>query len=278
MTARERRRLASFATRNGVMLVADEVYHLLDWESGTTTMGDEEDDPSSDARMDESAPSRRPASIARFDAPGPHRRECGTTTTTMGVDRYDDRGWGRIGCCVSVSSFTKIWGPGMRLGWIDAPKIVVRRLRGYGYVRSQGGHGVFAGGMMTRAIESRLLDAFLERLRREYAKRYHLMCNILNEEPRIVLPTRDYPPRLPPNNNAPRYILMYRNNALLLTMRTFVIVKSASAPPCIQSTFAKFRPYAPFVTIPLVSSRGGAAGDYARSRELSANGPKITST
>ncbi len=176
------------------MLVADEVYHLLDWESGTTTTGDEEDDPSSDAKTDEFAPSRRPASIARFDAPGPHCRECGTTTTTAaGVDRDDDRGRGRIGCCVSVSSFTKIWGPGMRLGWIDAPEIVVRRLRGYGYVRSQGGHGVFAGGMMTRAIESRLLDAFLERLRREYAERYDLMCNILNEESRIVLPTRDYP-------------------------------------------------------------------------------------
>jgi hypothetical protein len=33
-------------------------------------------------------------------------------------------------------------------------------------------------------------------------------------------------------------------------MRTLVIVSSASAPPCIQSTFARLRPYAPLVTMP----------------------------
>jgi DNA-binding transcriptional MocR family regulator len=174
MTVEERERLASFARRNGVILVADEVYHLLDWEYRT--------DDTSNAET-ESIASRRPASIAKFDALGRHDRD-----EAMDYDRGR-----RIGCCISVSSFTKIWGPGVRLGWIDAPSHIIRRLIGYGYIRSQGGNGPFVGRMMTHAIEFNLLDKFLDKLKHEYAERFDLICNILNDEPRIALLTKDYP-------------------------------------------------------------------------------------
>lgn len=105
----------------------------------------------------------------------------------------DDDGGDIIGCCVSVSSFTKIWCPGVRLGWIDAPARIVRRLTNYGYIRSQGGNAPFAGRMMTHAIESNFLDAHLDKLKREYAQRYRLMCGVLKDEPRIAVLTGHYP-------------------------------------------------------------------------------------
>ncbi|KAL3807580.1 hypothetical protein ACHAXA_000382 [Cyclostephanos tholiformis] len=174
MTVEERERLASFAKRNDVILVADEVYHLLDWEQRM--------DEKSNAETD-TITSRRPASLACFDALGRHD--------------YDKAGncsrGRRIGCCISVSSFTKIWGPGIRLGWIDAPSLIIRRLQSYGYICSQGGNGPFVGRMMTHAIESNMLDKFLDKLKHEYAKRYEMMCNILKDEPRIAVLTKDYP-------------------------------------------------------------------------------------
>jgi 2-aminoadipate transaminase len=181
MTVEERWRLASFARRNGVILVADEVYHLLDWEERT------EGRPASDL---DAVPPRRPAGMARFDAVG--RRDHDEVMDGNPVDLAKS-GEGRIGCCVSVSSFTKIWGPGIRLGWIDAPSLIIRRLKNYGYIRSQGGSAPFVGRMMTHAIESNLLDAYLDKLKHEYAERYQLMCDVLKDEPRIAVLTRHYP-------------------------------------------------------------------------------------
>jgi len=161
MTVYERKRLATFAIRHGVMLVADEVYHLLDWEQkrdGEKGLKD--------------MITRRPAGIVHFN-----------DIDTMKANDNEDR----IGCCVSVSSFTKIWCPGVRLGWIDAPSFIIERLKNYGYIDSQGGVAPFLGSMMTRAIESNLLDTHLDKLKLEYSQRYELMCNILREEPRISI-------------------------------------------------------------------------------------------
>ena len=159
MTVNERERLAAFAIRHGVILVADEVYHLLDWEQKIDGEGD----------LDKIT--RRPAGIVHFNS-----------NATKANDNED-----RIGCCVSVSSFTKIWCPGFRLGWIDAPSFIIKRLKNYGYIDSQGGVAPFLGSMMTRAIKSNLLDEHLDKLKLEYSQRYELMCNILREEPQISI-------------------------------------------------------------------------------------------
>jgi DNA-binding transcriptional MocR family regulator len=47
--------------------------------------------------------------------------------------------------------------------------------------------------MMTHAIESNLLDGHLDKLKREYARRYRLMCDVLKGEPRIAVLTGHYP-------------------------------------------------------------------------------------
>ena len=97
------------------------------------------------------------------------------------------------GCCISVSSFTKIWAPGIRLGWIDAPSHTIQRLKEYGYIDSQGGVAPLMGRIMTHAIESNLLDSYLDKLRVEYGERYELVCNLLKAEPRITVLSQKSP-------------------------------------------------------------------------------------
>ena len=156
MTVENRAKLAAFAIRNNILLVADEVYHLLDWER--------------DQDGDYHTP--RPAAITRFNK---HMNSSDTDSK---------------GCCISVSSFTKIFAPGVRVGWIEAPSYIIERLTSYAYINSQGGVAPFMGRLMTHAIETGLLDRYLDKLVLEYSERFSLICGILEKEPRIKVLTK----------------------------------------------------------------------------------------
>lgn len=170
MTVEERKKMASFALRNNILLICDEVYHLLDWVPSSGV-------PPSDAKRDTT---QRPAGMVHFNN---MQRDWETKTASKAYDSQ----CASDGCCVSVSSFTKIWAPGVRLGWIDAPVFIIERLKKYGYIDSQGGVAPFMGRLMTQAIESGVLDSYLDGLRSEYSERYTLVCKMLQEESRIVL-------------------------------------------------------------------------------------------
>lgn len=158
MSVEERKKLASFAVRNGVLLVCDEVYHLLDFEQGN--------------HASNASSSLRPAGMVRFN----------TYAHSIADEEETDK---NHGCCISVSSFTKIFAPGVRLGWIEAPKFIIQQLSQYGYIDSQGGNAPFMGNIMTNAIHKGLLDSYLDKLRIEYKERYELVCGILQKEPRL---------------------------------------------------------------------------------------------
>lgn len=49
------------------------------------------------------------------------------------------------------------------------------------------------GSIMTNAIESGLLDSYLDKLRIEYKERYELVCGILQQEPRLSILSIDEP-------------------------------------------------------------------------------------
>ena len=127
---------------------------------------------------------RRPAGIIHFNA---ICNEANDTSRLSNGNQCGTKDDDRIGCCVSVSSFTKIWAPGIRLGWIDSPSFIIQSLEHYGYIDSQGGVAPFMGRLMTQAIESNLLDSYLDKLKLEYAERYELVCNFLKEEHRIAI-------------------------------------------------------------------------------------------
>ena len=162
MTVEERTKLASFAIRNNILLVADEVYHLLDWDR--------------DKGANSNVPSARPPSMARFNS---------KTNTSPGGIKPEMKG-----CCISVSSFTKIFAPGVRVGWIEAPPHIIDRLSKYGYISSQGGVAPFMGRLMAHAIDSGLLDQYLDKLVLEYSERFNIMCNALKDEPLIKVLTK----------------------------------------------------------------------------------------
>ena len=155
MPVEDRILLAKFANEHGVLVVADEVYHLLDWR-------------------DENVDGQRPARMAEFNK----------MDSSDGGDATDS-----TGCCISVSSFTKIFAPGVRCGWIEAPEHIVQSIAQHGYIQSQGGLAPFVADLiMCRALVDRIADNYLKKLNKEYADRARKICTILQEEERIVLP------------------------------------------------------------------------------------------
>lgn len=155
MPLQDRVLLSQFAQRHGVLLVADEVYHLLDWRNNESD-------------------GKRPARMAEFN----RMRSISASSDNQ-----------RPGGILGVSSFTKIFAPGVRCGWIEAPEAIIQSIARHGYIQSQGGLAPFIGDLiMCRALQSRIADTFLKKLNAGYADRARKLCNILRKEERILLP------------------------------------------------------------------------------------------
>jgi len=154
MPIHDRLLLSQFVAKHNILLVADEVYHLLDWR-------------------DSNHPPR-PARMAAFNVLSPQHASIDKPSRSSGG-------------CVSVSSFTKIFAPGIRCGWIEAPDYIISSLERHGYIRSQGGCAPFIGSLMLSVIKSGTLDRYLDTLRTTYSRRLNVLCNILKDEPRIQI-------------------------------------------------------------------------------------------
>ena len=133
----DRVRLCQLAERFEFTILADEVYHLLDWR-------------------DEAQHGKRPA---RF--------------STLSRN------------ALSVSSFTKIFGPGIRCGWIEGDSTHISNISKYGYIRSQGGCAPFVGNLMCAALELGISDKILQKLNVAYRDRVAVLVDILEQEPRL---------------------------------------------------------------------------------------------
>ena len=72
------------------------------------------------------------------------------------------------GNAVSNASFSKIFGPGMRLGWMEAPAKVRNTILSSGLCNSGGGFNHTASGIMTSVLELRMIDKLLEEARPMY--------------------------------------------------------------------------------------------------------------
>jgi DNA-binding transcriptional MocR family regulator len=69
---------------------------------------------------------------------------------------------------VSVSSFTKILAPGLRVGWIETARSIVDTISDRGYVNSGGCVAPFAASIVVSAIENGSQARWLQRLRERY--------------------------------------------------------------------------------------------------------------
>ena len=162
---RDRKRLVELAVEFNFYVLADEVYHLLHW-------GEEPPPP----RMCEVE--RNVLEAAGLSATWDDDAGKGKAAAAWEVRRSDDvyeasaalesSGRSSAARVVSVSSFTKILAPGLRVGWIEAARSIVDMISDRGYVNSGGCVAPFAASIVVSAIENGSQARWLQRLRERY--------------------------------------------------------------------------------------------------------------
>jgi 2-aminoadipate transaminase len=83
------------------------------------------------------------------------------------------------GCVVSLGSFSKILGPGLRLGWIQANPNLVRRFVGLGLIASGGGLNHFSSVLVQATLERDLLGPNIAFLKETYTERVQALSTAL---------------------------------------------------------------------------------------------------
>lgn len=170
MSCTDRQKLAVLAHQYEILVVADEVYHLLDWGGESMETDTTRGHQGMDDRESQNATPRhpRPARMVAWNLPrDPNMRP------------YQQRA---LFGCVSVSSFTKIFAPGVRCGWIEASRdsgIVEALEQSIGYLGSQGGVGPVMSSILQTGLEDQTLDQVLRQMRQRYQYRANLLCDIL---------------------------------------------------------------------------------------------------
>lgn len=164
MPIADRWKLCQLARQFGFLVAADEVYHLLDWRD------DKKERPARFSVLDHMVSKQFESSDS----------ESSNSTTNKG----------QIGCSVSVSSFTKIFTPGIRCGWIEGPTQIIDSIVDLGYIQSQGGCAPFVGNVVRTALEEGYQDQILKGLNDSYKERCRILCDILESEPGIRISCR----------------------------------------------------------------------------------------
>jgi DNA-binding transcriptional MocR family regulator len=87
----------------------------------------------------------------------------------------------QLGCIViSVSSFTKILAPGLRVGWVEASPCILERLVKRAWVTSGGGVAPLASRIVLEVIRSGELVTNLQYLTTSLAHRCQVLCDALS--------------------------------------------------------------------------------------------------
>ncbi|EDV28145.1 uncharacterized protein TRIADDRAFT_53439 [Trichoplax adhaerens] len=133
------KQIVSVARKYGCLVLCDDVYNVLSYRS---------DDP------DKFVPA--PKRLFAYD------------------DKSDPDYQGNV---ISNATFSKFFGPGLRLGWYEAPKRVLKILYGSGYIQSGGGFNSYTCGIVTSALETGLLDEILVKFRRQFHLRRDAIYN-----------------------------------------------------------------------------------------------------
>ncbi len=82
---------------------------------------------------------------------------------------------------VSLGSFSKILAPGMRLGWIQTPEDLRRKLMASGFINSGGSINHISSHIVRQAIDNGSLASHIEKLRRVYRGRLEAMDDALRQ-------------------------------------------------------------------------------------------------
>ena len=85
------------------------------------------------------------------------------------------------GCVLSLGSFSKILGPGLRTGWLHARPAIVRRFANAGLTISGGGLNHFTSTLVHAILQHGMLHDNIAHLRRTYAQRVTAMTAALRK-------------------------------------------------------------------------------------------------
>lgn len=90
-----------------------------------------------------------------------------------------DEGRGRV---LSLGSFSKILGPGLRLGWVHAAEALVERFSLHGALRSGGGLNPVIASIVQGVIETGALGRHIDHLREVLGRRSQVLWSALRAE------------------------------------------------------------------------------------------------
>ncbi|GMH76671.1 hypothetical protein TrST_g352 [Triparma strigata] len=82
---------------------------------------------------------------------------------------------------ISLNSFTKIFSPGLRCGWVEGSDNVIKGLENLGYIRSQGGVNPFVCEVLGEAVRGGEVGRNVEFLREEYGRRGEKVLELLRK-------------------------------------------------------------------------------------------------
>lgn len=138
-----RRELAEACEEFAVHLVADEVYHMLTWE-GEEAEGMDDGTPPLSTKAEKKRPSRM-ATLNKYEEESPSS------------------------FVISISSFTKVFCPGLRFGWIESHPSLISHLSQNGYINSQGGCCPLIGEVARRLILNGSIERNIQLLSLSYS-------------------------------------------------------------------------------------------------------------
>lgn len=108
----------------------------------------------------------------------------GSTEPSKSLFEYDDPSDPVV---FSVSSFSKLLGPGMRLGWIAAHEPYISRILDCGALQSGGGFNPMTSAVILELLEKGFLDEQVQCLRQEYQASCQALCKAIDEHLRPAL-------------------------------------------------------------------------------------------
>ncbi|KAL4917884.1 pyridoxal phosphate-dependent transferase [Aspergillus aurantiobrunneus] len=149
MSQSDREELVRLAREFDALVITDDVYDFLQWPS----------DP------------KKPL----------NQHATALLPRLVDVDRYLDGGpkddWGNV---VSNGSFSKLIGPGIRIGWAEGTEKLAHGISQTGCQRSGGAPSQFTSTMVDQLVSSGFLQRHIDEvLRPAYASRYHRMMSAI---------------------------------------------------------------------------------------------------
>jgi len=99
-------------------------------------------------------------------------------TETKPLFYHDDPADPRV---LSIGTFSKLIGPGIKVGWVQAHESLLKPMTGIGFVDSGNNPVIFSSCNLIHFIESGNLARHIEMVSKDLGKRCELMCNKLRE-------------------------------------------------------------------------------------------------